>query len=471
MKQDSKANTGKAPAERRGRRGIRLIGLLFALAALGPWTHARAAGARDPLTARNASSSSQSPDEIAPKVAVSWFDLLYKLIQTERLSPPVASRAIGYTGVALYEAVAPGSPGRTSLAGQLNALPCLPKPDLHRKYDWQLVAHGALNGTIRGLFAQASSDSKAAIDVLDQQLGEELRRNVPSPVVDRSLELGGELATAILAWASGDQFTELNNCPYTLPSGEGLWVPTPPLFRPALQPCWGQLRPFVLHSGTECGAPPPPVYSTDPASEFYAEGLEVYDTTNHLTDEQHAIALFWADNAGETGTPPGHWISIVGQIARQRGLSLGSASEAYARVGLAVADGFISCWNTKFVFNLLRPVTYIQQNIDADWASPIATPPFPEYTSGHSVQSGAAATVLTDLLGEFPFTDDTHAARGLPARSFDSFQDAAEEAAISRLYGGIHYRSAIERGIQQGQCIGARIEDRVRFLESSLNRR
>ena len=467
MKHHPNRLTRELPAERRGRRGLLLVGLLLALAAVGSWPNAQAAAPRGALTARNASSRFQSPDEAGPKVAVSWFDLLYKLIQTERLSPPVASRAIGYAGVALYEAVAPGSPDRASLAGQLNALPPLPKPDLHRKYDWQLVAHGALNGTIRGLFPQASADSKAAIDALDRQLSAELRKNVPPPVVDRSLELGSDLAAAILAWASGDQFTQFNNCAYTPPTGEGLWVPTPPLNRPALQPCWGQLRPFVLHSGSECGAPPPPAFSTDPGSDFYAEGFEVYDTTNHLSDEQRAIALFWADNAGETGTPPGHWISIVGQIARQRSLSLGTASEAYARVGLAVADGFISCWNTKFVFNLLRPVTYIQQNIDATWTSPIATPPFPEYTSGHSVQSGAAATVLTDLLGEFHFTDDTHGSRGLPARSFDSFLEAAEEAAMSRLFGGIHYRSAIERGVEQGQCIGGRIEDRVHFKKGS----
>src|SRR5262249_40641442 len=157
------------------------------------------------------------------------------------------------------------------------------------------------------------------------------------------------------------------------PPGPGLWEPTPPLFRPPLQPCWGQMRPFVLSSGTECGAAPPPDFSTDPDSDFYREGLEVYDTVNHLTDEQRAIMLFWADTPAETGPPPGHWISIVGQIARQQHLSLAAAGEAYARVGIAVADAFISCWQTKYTFNLLRPVTYIQQNIDAAWMPPLAT--------------------------------------------------------------------------------------------------
>ena len=458
-----------SPVRERSPRSSRLLALLLLFsAALLPLSDALAAGDRPSKGARPAAENRFSPPEsLDSKVAVRWFDLLGHIIQTERLSPVVAARDIGYSGVALYEAVAPGSPGLESLVGQLNALPLLPGPVAHRKYNWQLVANAALAGTFRGLFAQASADTRSAIDALDQQLQGELRPNVPPPVLDRSVDLGGDLAAAILAWASGDGFSQLNNCPFSPPTGPGLWVPTPPGLRPALQPCWGQMRPLVLHSGGECGAPPPLEFSTDPASDFYADANEVYETTNNLTDEQLDIALFWADNAGETATPPGHWISIVGQLARDRDLSLGVASEAYARVGLAVADAFISCWNTKFAFNLLRPITYIQQNIDPNWAPPIVTPPFPEYTSGHSVQSGAAATVLTDQFGTVHFTDHTHDARGLAPRTFDSFNQAAQEAAISRLYAGIHFRTAIERGIAQGNCIGGRILDRVHFEEDS----
>jgi hypothetical protein len=138
--------------------------------------------------------------------------------------------------------------------------------------------------------------------------------------------------------------------------------------------------------------------------------------------------------------------------------SLAIAAEAYAKVGMAVADAFIACWHTKFEFNLIRPITYIQRVIDPNWTTPVGTPPFPEYTSGHSVQSGAVAQLLTDLFGEnFAFVDHTHDERGLEPRAFGSFFDFADEAAISRLYGGIHYRAAIDRGLEQGKCIGQRI--------------
>ena len=181
---------------------------------------------------------------------------------------------------------------------------------------------------------------------------------------------------------------------------------------------------------------------------------------NNLTDEQRAIALFWADDLGATATPPGHSISLTTQVLSQLAARLDIAAETYAKVGIAVADAFIRCWDTKYRYNLLRPVTYIQRLIDADWLPLLVTPPFPEYTSGHSAQSGAAAEVLTDLFGpDFAFVDHTHDSRGLPARAFRSFFQAADEAAISRLYGGIHFRPAIERGLDQGRCVGRAVND------------
>ncbi len=156
--------------------------------------------------------------------------------------------------------------------------------------------------------------------------------------------------------------------------------------------------------------------------------------------------------------PPGHSVSILSQVLRQQGATLAAAAEAAARLGIAVADSFVSCWRTKYKSNLLRPITYIRAHIDSDWGDPLplVTPPFPEYTSGHSVQSAATAEVLKAQFGQLNFVDHTHDALGLPARGFNSFDAAAVEAAISRLYGGIHFRAAIERGIEQGRCIGQR---------------
>ena len=209
------------------------------------------------------------------------------------------------------------------------------------------------------------------------------------------------------------------------------------------------------------------MYATDPAAAFYALALEVYRTNFALTEEQTTIAQYWADGAGATGTPPGHWIAIMGQIARNDGLSLIAAAEGYARVGLAVADAFIGCWQTKYTYNVLRPVTYIQAVIDPDWVPLLVTPPFPEYASGHATQSGAVTTVLTDLFGVKAFTDTTHRDHDLTPpqapRTFRSFDEAAEEAARSRLYGGIHYASGNNTGLAQGRCIGQVMLDRIAF--------
>jgi hypothetical protein len=226
---------------------------------------------------------------------------------------------------------------------------------------------------------------------------------------------------------------------------------------------------MALASADELPAPAPPQYSTLFTSDIHAAAVEVYQRSQNLTAEQRTVADFWSDNPGQTGTPPGHWMALVSQIARDGGLSLAQTAEAYARVGIAVHEAFICCWRIKYATDLLRPVTYIRDPTcpinDAVWSSPIGTPPFPEYTSGHSTQSGAASYLLSDLLGAIPFTDESHAGIPLPARSFDSFEEAAQEAAISRLYGGIHYRSAIEHGVDQGRCIGRTVRDNVVFRE------
>jgi hypothetical protein len=184
--------------------------------------------------------------------------------------------------------------------------------------------------------------------------------------------------------------------------------------------------------------------------------MEVYNVTNGLTTAQRDIALFWADGAN-TITPPGHWVSILNQLTDSNEWTLDVSCEAYAKLGVAVGESFISCWRAKYVHNLLRPITCIRNVVNPAWNSPIGTPPFPEYPSGHSTQSGAAAQVLTDMFGHMAFEDHTHDASGMAARSFTSFFDAANEAAISRLYGGIHFRSAIEEGVTQGVCIGDKV--------------
>jgi hypothetical protein len=240
----------------------------------------------------------------------------------------------------------------------------------------------------------------------------------------------------------------------------GAWVPTSAirLQQAPLLPGWGANRPFVLASGADCPVPPPPAYSEDPASAFFAEAMEVVAVTRSLTDEQRAIARFWSDDPMLSPTPPGHWTMIGWTLLLDEDAPLGRSAEVMALLGIAQADAFIACWDAKYRHDLLRPVTYIRKVIDPAWEPLLTTPPFPEYPSGHSTQSGASAVVLTALFGEDrAFTDTTHVDDGLPPRRFASIRAAAEEAGLSRLYGGIHFRAAIDRGLDQGRCIGARV--------------
>jgi hypothetical protein len=238
-------------------------------------------------------------------------------------------------------------------------------------------------------------------------------------------------------------------------------VPTTVLVRmqqAPLLPGWGTNRPFAMPDALACALPPPPDYSEEPGSAFHAEAMEVYETVKNLTDEQRLIARFWSDDPMLSPTPPGHWISIAMQILQEQGAPADRRAEVLALLGMGMADAFVACWQSKYQYDLLRPVTYIRRVIDKRWEPILITPPFPEYPSGHSTQSGAAQAVLTHLFGDnFAFVDRTHVDDGLPERSFPSFRAAAEEAGISRLYGGIHFRAAIEQGLAQGECVATHI--------------
>lgn len=401
-------------------------------------------------------------------VATAWFDLyLYLIQQTEGFTPPVAARALGYAGVTLYEAVAPGLPNHRSLVGQLHELTALPQPDAAQPYHWPAVANSALATLAHELFFNATRDNRALIGGLHDQLLLTWQTDVDEPTLTRSAAHGEALAETIYRWSMSDggHKGQLTNVPLDfLPAtGVGLWRPTPPKFQQIpMQPYWADNRPFILAPGS-CEPPPPPDYSEAQDSLFYQQALEVYQTVRNLTPAQRTIALYWADDPGRTMTPPGHSIALATQVLQEQNASLALAAETYAKVGMVVADAFIGCWQTKFKYNLVRPLTYIQQVLDPTWnnpqlTDPVTTPPFPEYTSGHSVQSSATAVILTSLFGEgYPITDHTQDKRGFLPRSYTSFDALAEEAAISRLYGGIHYRAAIEAGLAQGRCIGQQV--------------
>jgi hypothetical protein len=427
-----------------------VVGGAATLALVGPAANA-GAGRRD------------GPEDFDAAVATAWFELAGTLVRTTPgFTPPVASRAFAYAGVALYEALAPGSRRYRSLERELPGLRLRNRTD--HSLDWPTVANSTLAAMMRLLFPRTSEANKVAIDRLEASFAERSPRRSNGSVDTRSVARGRSVAQSVFGWSRGDGGHEgyQRNFPadYAPPAGPGLWVPTPPSFQSALQPSWGRNRSFAIASGSACPPGPPSPYSEDSASTFFAEALEVYDAVNNRTKEQEAIALFWSDDPGVSSTPPGHSISIATQVIRRERASLMVAGETYAKVGMAVADAFISCWQAKYQYNLLRPVTYIRALVDPDWVPLLNTPPFPEHTSGHSVQSGAAFQVLADMFGDRYSCDDrTHDERGLAPRHFDSFSSCAEEAAISRLYGGIHFRPAIDRGLEQGRCIGRAVSD------------
>jgi len=354
------------------------------------------------------------------------------------------------------------------MAGQVSGLEAsnLPQIDPNLEYHWPLVGNAALAQIVKACYAPATEQNKFLISSLEQKHNDRYRNKIHDDIIKRSTEYGIAVANAIANYANSDgqQFCYQTNFPasYTVPTGTSLWVPTAPAFQKIpLQPFWGKVRTFYPNNADVSLVPAPPTYSTDKTSPFYQQALEVFTTVKNLTVEQKTIAEYWSDDPGKTFTPPGHSISITKQVLAKEEASLAVAAEAFARVGMGVHDAFVSCWNAKYTHNLMRPITYVKAQIDASWNAHLTTPPFPEYTSGHSTQSGATAQILSDLFGyNYAFTDRAHIARtdiDGGSRTFGTFFEFANEAAVSRLYGGIHYRFGNEQGLLQGIRVGKNI--------------
>jgi hypothetical protein len=415
------------------------------------------------VSAPSAPINAEAQAERVESALIAWYKLSLALVRhTPTYSPPVASRTFAYMGVAAFEAAASGSEGMQSLAGQLNGLQPLPQREAGQAYDEAVVINAALSSLVRDLFQNTGPTGQRVIGLQDAKQRKLATADVSADVVARSEDYGRLIAAHVLAWSRDDGGTLIENMgfphEYTLASGPAHWVPTSLISQQQLPllPKWGSNRTFAMPTGKSCGLPAPPEYSEDKASPFYAEALEVYQKAKNLSAEERAIARFWSDDPMLSPTPPGHWISIALQILDHDKPGLEKSVDVLARLGVVLADSFIGCWETKFQYDLLRPVTYVRRLIDPKWEPLLITPPFPEYPSGHSTQSAAAAAVLSKLFGEnFAFEDRTHEGDGVRPRRFVSFEAAANEAGMSRLFGGIHFRSAIERGLEQGGCIAA----------------
>lgn len=393
-------------------------------------------------------------------------------------SPPVASRIYAYVSVAGYEALRPDYPEYQTLAGQLNGLDPLPAPQDGAEYCFPLAsAHASL------LVGKTLIFSEDSIVVFQEKTLAAFRElGIPDDVYQRSLDYGKAVAEHILDWSGKDKYKESRSYPkYDVTDDPSRWRPTPPDYMDGIEPAWNNIRPFLLDSSNQFIPLPPTDFDPKKGSKFYQEALEVYEAMNADDKEERlTIAKFWDCNpyvsthsghvmfATKKITPGGHWIGITQLACQKANADMMKSAEAYVRVSISLIDGFISCWDEKYRSNLLRPETYINVYIDPSWRPTLQTPPFPEHTSGHSVISNAAATALTGLFGEpFPFEDTVEEEYGFPRRSFNSFFEASEEAAVSRLYGGIHYRPAIDYGVDQGRKVGQWVLENLKTQEKN----
>lgn len=404
------------------------------------------------------------------------MDQLTQVIIHDMFPPPNASRIYAYASLAAYEAARFTQPGYTSVTARLHGFKAMPEPEAGKAYNYLLAASNAFFTV-----AENITFSKDSMQGYKKALFADFQSLLDKETYERSLKFGEQIGANIMARAKTDNYKETRGMPKFLGSNEkGQWRPTPPDYNDAAEPSWCKMKTLLLDSCSQMRCPPPPPYSEDKNSAFYRTTDEVYTIVKNLTDEQKTIARYWDDNPFVTEhaghlmygnkkiTPVGHWIGITAIAAQQKGADAAKTAEAYALTSTAIYDGFISCWHDKFVYNNVRPITVINELIDHDWQPFLQTPAFPEHASGHSVISAAASTVLTDLFGEFPFEDTSDFAYIGMKRKFTSFKQAAAEASISRVYGGIHYRTGVDAGAVQGTAVGELVARRFLAKENQV---
>ena len=382
------------------------------------------------------------------------------------VAAPDASRALAYCGIALYEAVEPGMPAYQSLSGQLNQLPGMPATEPGQAYHWAASANAALAYMNRQLFPLASTDNKAAMDTLESQLQNQYAAEVDAECLLRSIDFGRAVAQIVFDWAQTDGAASMPApSTYNIPVGPGLWEKTPPNFAGPANPFSSMRRYIVSTSNENTGLTPPPVYSTDPTSDFYAMVADVSDKSFNLTPTQTDAAFFHRDAPGYPGG--GSLVAMLAQALQQSGVSLDKAALAYSKLGIASHDAILNCFIVKYTVNLVRPITYIRNVMNQPaWNALFATPGHPEFPSAHAVNGGAISTMLTDVLGgNFNLTLNHYAYLNLPARNYSSFDELGREMGDSRVWAGIHYQESCDKGFWLGQAVSENILNKVKFLK------
>jgi PAP2 superfamily len=400
------------------------------------------------------------------------FEKLTDVIIHDIFSPPVSSRIYAYTAIAGYEALAADNKSNLqALSGQLKDYTPAPSPKDDQEY-----CHALASATAMMTIARTLTFTVNKYDDFEYKLYKKFKdAGVPNDVFERSKEFGDAVAKHVLAFSKKDNYLQTRGLRYTVKNNQNKWEPTPPQYADAIEPFWMTIRPMVIDSASQFKPAPVITYSKTAGSAFRKELNTVYNTVKNLTKEQKDIAWFWDDNAfvmnvqghvmfaNKKMTPAGHWIAITKTLSKQLNLNMHQTAEAYLKVSLGLFDAFISCWHQKYASEKIRPETVINAEIDPKWQPFLQTPPFPEYTSGHSTISSASAEILTTLLGDnLAFTDSTEYVYDHGVRSFTSLRAAAKECSESRVYGGIHYKSGCDEGLKVGAEIGQYIAQKIK---------
>ena len=396
---------------------------------------------------------------------------LNNVVMQNNFPPIIASRNYAYANIAAYETIAIWDKRYASLTGYIKHLPALPRLDTTRVnfHYASLLAYCKVGEAVT--FPSGSMKTYTAmLDSLVKVSG------MPDAVKLASNHLADSVANHILRWSKKDNYAETRTATkYTITNEEGRWVPTPPAYLQALEPNWNKIRPLVMDSASQFMPPRPPSFNmNDKTSKFYQEVLAVKNAGDSLTDEQKHIAMFWDDLGSKTivnghvmftakkFSPTGHWMNIVGIAAEKAKIDFNTTVYAYTKTAIAMYDAFIQCWDEKYRSNLVRPETAINQYIDQEWHPFLQTPPFPEYTCGHSTISAAAAEALTNVFGDnFAYTDTSELEFGIANRSFTSFRHAAIENNWARFYGGIHFHHSCIISTEYGRKVGQWTNDRL----------
>ncbi len=397
---------------------------------------------------------------------------LNDIVLENNFPPMIAARNYAYATIAAYECMVAGDSSLETLAGRIKHMPPMPKPANGKTVDYPLA--GLLSFVKVGNAVTFPEGSM--MNYYEKLLKMADSLNVPRGVLKETITFSDSITAAILKWSKGDNYAATRGAPrYAVNDSLGRWVPTPPMYASGLEPHWMTIRPFALDSASQCMPGRPPFFTLEKNSVYYKSLIEVKQTVDSLTEEQKHIADFWDDNpfkmnvsghvmfATKKFSPPGHWMNIVGIAAHKANADFKTTVTAYALTSIALFDGFISCWDEKYRSNYVRPETVINEKISGDWHPYIQTPPFPSYTSGHSTISAAAAEVMTSIFGDkITFTDTSLLEFGIANREFKSFRAAAQEASISRLYGGIHYKFDLDSGNAMGKRVGAIVLKKLR---------